>query len=162
DASDFAANQKGWALAVAIDGRAQPTQFNSLVGSAQVNEQTTGLTTGYNALAIAKNSAGAAARNSDGTTTDLIFDDTNYDRLAASGGAWTGGLNGGANLQILTLADTYLLRTPGNNPNNRPPIAEFEPIEAFIEARHATGANVRLDGRVSSDPDGPDDPLSFK
>lgn len=267
DANDFAANQKGWVLAMAIDGRAQPTQFNNLIGSAQVNEQTAGLTTGYNALAIAKNSAGAAARNSDGTTTDLIFDDTNYDRLpatlalngvpnqtenatmfgyarppisfmetpnirgslgvtlyddflasfgatlgqlevrlgqvranaqaplltntiqkghrgwfklnssspvfpwfnnlavtrlAASGGTWTGGLNGGANLQILTLSDTYLLRTPGNNPNNRPPLAEFEPIEAIIEARHATGANVRLDGRVSSDPDGPDDPLSFK
>lgn len=267
DANDFAANQKGWVLAMAIDGRAQPTQFNNLIGSAQVNEQTAGMTTGYNALAIAKNSAGAAARNSDGTTTDLVFDDTNYDRLPAtlalngvpnqtenatmfgyarppisfmetpntrgslgvtlyddflasfgatlgqlevrlgqvranaqsplltntiqkghrgwfklnssspvfpwfnnlavtrllaSGGAWTGGLNGGANLHILTLADTYLLRTPGNNPNNRPPIAEFEPIDAIIEARHATGANVRLDGRVSSDPDGPDDPLSFK
>lgn len=267
DANDFAANQKGWALAMAIDGRAQPTQFNNLIGSAQVSEQTAGLATGYNALAIAKNSAGAAARNSDGTTTDLIFDDTNYDRLPATlalngvpnqtenatmfgfarppisfmetpntrgslgvtlyddflasfgatlgqlevrlgqvranaqaplltntiqkghrgwfklnssspvfpwfnnlattrlsvaGSAWAGGVNGGANLHVLTLGDTYLLRTPGNNPNNRPPIAEFEPIEAFMEARFPTGANVRLDGRVSSDPDGPDDPLSFK
>ncbi len=267
DANEFAANQKGWVLAVAIDGRAQPTQFNNLIGSAQVNEQTAGLTTGYNALAVAKNSAGAAARNSDGTTTDLIFDDANYDRLpatlalngvanqtenatmfgfarppislmetpntrgslgvtlyddllasfgatlgqlevrlgqiranaqaplltstiqkghrgwfklnssspvfpwfnnlavtrlAVSGASWTGGLNGGANLHLLTLADTYLLRTPGNNPNNRPPLAEFEPIETFIEARLPTGVNVRLDGRVSSDPDGPDDPLSFK
>lgn len=267
DANDFAANQKGWVFAVAIDGRAQPTQFNNLIGSAQINEQTAGMATGYNSLAIAKNSVGAAVRNSDGTTTDLIFDDTNYDRLpatlalngvwnqtenatmfgfarppisfmetpntrgslavtlyddflasfgatlgllevrlgqvranaqsplltntiqkghrgwlklnssspvfpwvnnlaptrlATNGAAWTGGLNGGANLHILTLADTYLLRTPGNNPNNRPPIAEFEPIEAFVEARYATGANVRLDGRVSSDPDGPDDPLSFK
>lgn len=267
DANEFAANQKGWVFAMAIDGRAQPTQFNFLIGSAQINEQTAGLATGYNALALAKNSAGAAARNSDGSTTDLIFDDTNYDRLpatlalngvwnqtenatmlgfarppisfmetpntrgslaltlyddflasfgatlgqlevrlgqvrantqappltnsiqkghrgwlklnssspvfpwfnnlaatrlAVSGSAWTGGLNGGANPHVLTLADNYLLRTPGNNPNNRPPIAEFEPIAAFIEARHATGANVRLDGRVSSDPDGPDDPLSFK
>jgi hypothetical protein len=267
NANDFAANQKGWVAAIAIDGRAQPFQYNYLIGSAQVSEHTTGLATGYNALAVAKNSAGAATRNGDGLTTDLIFDDANYDRLPATlalngvpnqqdnttffgfarpplslletpnirgslnvtlyddllasfgatvgqlevrlgqvrsnlqsppitstiqkghrgwlklasaspifawfnnlagtpfgagGGAWTGGLNGGANLHILTLADTFLVRTPGNNPNNRPPIAEFEPIDAVMEARSNKGVNVRLDGRVSSDPDGPDDPLSFK
>ena len=267
NANNFAANQKGWVLAMAIDGRAQPTQFNFLIGSAQVSEQTAGLVTGYNALALAKNSVGAAPRNSDGTTTDLVFDDTNYDRLpatlalngvpnqtdnatafgfarpplsfmetpntrgslgvtmyddlfaqfgavlgqletrlgqirpnanaqpitntiqrghrgwfklnsstpifpwfnnlastplAVANGAWTGGLNGGANLHVLTLSDTYLLRTPGNNPNNHPPVADFEPIAPIQEARFATGVNVRLDGRVSSDPDGPDDPLSFK
>jgi hypothetical protein len=268
DANDFAANQKGWVFVMAIDGRAQPFQFNFIIGSAQVSEQTTGMVTGYNALALAKNSAGAAARNSDGVTTDLLFDGINYDRLPATlalngvanqtdnttsfgfarpplslletpnargslgvtlyddllasfgatigqievklsqvrnnaqaplltstiqkghrgwlklsssapifawfnnqaeapfaaggGAAWTGGLKGGTNLQILTLADTYLLRTPGNNPGNRPPIAEFEPIDAVLEARSNKGANVRLDGRVSSDPDGEDDPLSFK
>ena len=265
--NEFAANQKGWVMATAIDGRAQPFQYNYLIGSAVVNEQTTGLVTGYNALALSKNLAGAAARNSDGITTDLIFDDTNYDRLPATlglngvpnqqdntttfgfarpplsileapntrgslgvtlyddllasfgatlgqlevklgnvrnnaqappitntiqkghrgwfkvnssapifawfnnlagvrfstaEGAWTGGFNGGANLHVLTLADTYLLRTPGNNPNNRPPEADFEPIDAVMEARWPNGINVRLDGRVSSDPDGEDDPLSFK
>jgi hypothetical protein len=268
NAADFAANQKGWVLALAIDGRAQPTQFNFIIGSAQVSEQTTGLVAGYNALAFAKNSTGAVARNSDAVTTDLVFDGNTYDRMPATlglngvnnqqdnttmlgffrppvslletpntrgslgvtlyddllaffgatlgqlevrlgtvrtnaqtppltntilrghrgwlklnsstpifgwfnnlantrltvsdGGAWTGGVYGGANLHILTLSDLYLLRTPGNNPNNRPPVAEHEPIDAVIEARHPTGANVRLDGRVSSDPDGPDDPLSFK
>lgn len=269
NANDFAANQKGWLLAVAIDGRAQPAQHNFLIGSAQVSEQITGQATSYNAIALAKNSAGAAPRNSDGVTTDLHFDDTMYDRLPAAcalngvpnqqdnlttfgfarppisiletpntrgslsvtlydellasfsatlgpiearlgtvrsnlqtppitntllkgqrgwlklnsstpifpwynnlvnpsgrftvaNEAWTGGLHGGANLHILTLADNYLLRTPGNNPNNRPPSAAFDSIEAVLEARSASGVNVRLDGRVSRDPDGADDPLSFK
>lgn len=267
DVNEYAANQKGWVMAMAIDGRAQPFQYNYVLGSAVVKEQTAGLVTGYNALALAKNSTGAAARNSDGVTTDLIFDDTNYDRLPATlalngvpnqqdtttnfgfarpplsvletpntrgslgvtlyddllasfgatlgqlevklgnvrnnasappitntiqkghrgwfkvnssspifawfnnlastpfsgtGGTWTGGFNGGANLHILTLTDNYLLRTPGNNPNNRPPEADFEPIDAVMEARWPSGINVRLDGRISRDPDGEDDPLSFK
>jgi hypothetical protein len=269
DANEFAANQKGWLMAVAIDWRAQPTQYNYLIGSAQVTEQTTGLVASYNAIALGKNSTGAAQRNSDGETTDLIFDGTMYDRLpavyalngvpnqvdnqttfgfarppisiletpntrgslavtfydhllasfgatlgllevklgtvrtnatappitntllkgqrgwlklnatspifpwynnlvnpsgrfAVTNGVWTGGLPGGTNLHVLTLADTYLLRTPGNNPNNRPPVAEFEAFEPVLEARSATGVNVRLDGRVSRDPDGVDDPLSFK
>jgi hypothetical protein len=269
DANEYAANQKGWMMAVAIDGRAQPIQYNYLIGSAQVAEQTTGLVASYNAIALAKNSAGAVPRNSDGATTDLLFNDTDYDRLPAafalngvpsqqdnqttigfarppisiletpntrgslpvtfyddllasfgatlgpleaklgtlrnnaqsqpitntllkghrgwlkfnattpifpwynnlvnppgrltvSSGTWAGGLHGGANLHILTYAESYLLRTPGNNPNNQPPVADFETIDAVMEARSATGVNVRLDGRVSRDPNGADDPLSFK
>lgn len=269
DANEYAANQKGWMMAVAIDWRAQPTQYNFLIGSVQVAEQTTGLVTSYNAFALAKNSPGAVPRNSDGATSDLVFDGATYDRLPAafalngvpnqqdnqtsfgfarppisiletpntrgslavtfydqllasfnatlgvleaklgtvrpsanaqpitntllrgqrgwlklnatspifpwynnlvnpngrltvSGSSWTGGLHGGTNLHILTLATTYLLRTPGNNPNNHPPVAEFDAVDPIMEARLATGVNVRLDARVSRDPDGPDDPLSFK
>jgi hypothetical protein len=269
NAQDFAPNQKGWVMAVAIDGRAQMTQHNFLIGSAVVSEQTTGVTTGYNALAVAKNSTGVVARNEDGMTANVRFNDEVYDRLPATlalngvqnqtdvttffgfgrppasmfdapntrglinvtmydqllaaasavvgtietrlgliranaqtppiattiqrgqrgwmkitssvpllawhnglantrftvpatGGNWTGGFFGGGNVHTLTTANDYILRAAANNPNNRPPVAEFESIPAEIEARSGAGVNVRLDGRISHDPDGEDDPLSFK
>lgn len=81
--ADFAPNQKGWMLAVAIDARALPVKFNFLIGSAQVKEQN-GATFGYNALALAKNAGGSVPRNEDVLTSDLKFDDENYDRLPST------------------------------------------------------------------------------
>ena len=78
-----AANQKGWVLAVAIDARALPVKFNFLIGSARVKEQN-GASFGYNALAVAKNSAGSVPRNEDVLTSDLKFDDENFDRLPST------------------------------------------------------------------------------
>ncbi|HMX25206.1 MAG TPA: HYR domain-containing protein, partial [Blastocatellia bacterium] len=80
---DFAPNQKGWMLAVAIDARALPIKFNFLIGSARVKEQG-GAAFGYNALALAKNSSGSVPRNEDVLTSDLKFDDENYDRLPST------------------------------------------------------------------------------
>jgi hypothetical protein len=80
---DFAANQKGWLFAAAIDSRALPVNFNFLIGSARVKEQN-GASFGYNALAAAKNAPGSVPRNSDVQTSDLKFDDQNYDRLPAT------------------------------------------------------------------------------
>lgn len=80
---DFAANQKGWVLAMAIDARALPVKFNFLIGSGRVKEQN-GAAFGYNALAVAKNSAGSVPRNEDIQTSDLKFDDENYDRLPST------------------------------------------------------------------------------
>jgi hypothetical protein len=80
---DFAANQKGWLFAMAIDARALPLNFNFLIGGARVKEQN-GVSFGYNALAAAKNAPGAVPRNDDIQTSDIKFDDTNYDRLPAT------------------------------------------------------------------------------
>lgn len=79
-ASDVAPNQRGWVMAMAINSGAQASKFNYLIGSSQVIEAS-GLTTTFNALAVAKNSDGAVARNSDLITADLIFDDAQFDRL---------------------------------------------------------------------------------
>ncbi len=78
--NDLAPNQRGWVMVVAIDGRALPVQFNHLIGSAQVYEAG-GERASFNALAIAKNSAGAVQRNNDLETADLVFNDEVYDRL---------------------------------------------------------------------------------
>ncbi len=80
---DFAANQKGWLFAMAIDARALPLNFNFLIGSARVKEQN-GASFGYNALAVAKNAPGTVPRNEDVQTSNLKFDDQNYDRLPAT------------------------------------------------------------------------------
>ena len=267
NAQDLAPHQKGWMIAVAIDGRAQMTQHNFLIGSAVVSEQTAGVTTGYNALALAKNAAGVIARNDDSATANMRFNDLVYDRLpgtlalnavqnqtdvttffgfgrppaslfdapntrglinvtmyddllaafgatvgqletrlglmranaqtppvattiqrghrgwlkvlssvplfvwhnsfanarfATGGSGWTGGFFGGGNAHTLTTANDFSLKSAANNPNNRAPIADFESIDVFNEARSDKGVNLRLDGRISSDPDGADDPLSFK
>lgn len=265
--AELAANQKGWILAMAIDNRALPLNFNFLIGSALVREQN-GQAAGYNALAVAKNNAGTVPRNDDVQTSDLKFNDEIYDRLPATlaiaglpsqldnqtilgfarppanildpvntrgsvlvtvydellasasatagqtenrvgllrtniqappitntilkghrgwmkltpgtpifawtnntanatfatqaaSSNWTGGLNGGTGLHILATADSFVLKTVATNPNNHAPTANFESIAVYNEARGPKGVIVRLDGRVSTDPD-VDDPLSYK
>ncbi len=81
--------------------------------------------------------------------------------VTAPEGDWTGGLSGGGNFQILTTADSYLLKTASTNPNNHAPIAGSVPIGIMVEARRATGTIVRLDALYTSDPD-PDDPLTYQ
>jgi HYR domain/PKD domain len=83
DPAQFALNQKGWIVALALDSQSKPVNFNFLIGSAQVREQN-GASSGYNALAIAKNSPGAVPRNEDGQTADLRFNDAEYDRLPST------------------------------------------------------------------------------
>ena len=83
NAQAIAPDQHGWVMAMVIDVRALPINFNYLIGSAQVNEPG-GQTCGFNALAIARNAAGTVPRNSDVQTSDILFDDTNYDRLPAT------------------------------------------------------------------------------
>lgn len=80
---ELAPNQRGWVMVMAIDGRALPTQFNYLIGSAQVSE-TSGQKSSFNALAIAKNKSGSVSRNNDLQTVDLLFNDEVYDRLPAT------------------------------------------------------------------------------
>jgi len=83
DPSQFAPNQKGWVFVIAIDGRSLPVNFNFLIGSGLTREQDGGVS-GYNALAIAKNSPGAVPRNDDVLTADLIFNGAEYDRLPST------------------------------------------------------------------------------
>lgn len=83
DPNDLAPEQRGWVMVMAIDNRALPTQFNHLIGSAQVNE-TGGRQASFNAIAIAKNTPGAAARDEDGVTASLQFNDEIYDRWLAT------------------------------------------------------------------------------
>ncbi|MFM8396068.1 MAG: hypothetical protein ACKOB4_19280, partial [Acidobacteriota bacterium] len=83
DPQEFLPNQKGWVIAIAIDLRALPLNFNNLIGSSQVTEQS-GARNGYAALAIAKNSTGSVPRNNDIQTSDINFNDLDYDRLPAT------------------------------------------------------------------------------
>ncbi|HKQ75592.1 MAG TPA: PKD domain-containing protein [Blastocatellia bacterium] len=83
DPAQFAPNQKGWVFAMAVDGRALPTNFNFLIGSGQAREQGGGAS-GYTALAIAKNSPGSVPRNSDVMTADILFNGAQYDRLPST------------------------------------------------------------------------------
>ncbi len=254
NAQDVAPDQRGWVLAVAIDNTALPRQFNYLIGSAQVMEAT-GQAATFNALGIAKYTDGSVPRNDDVLTSDLKFDDLEYDRLPAtvamtalpaqsdvttlfgfrrpndnltlpssargsgniqvfddllhqvsgvmgpyqttlssiktgipsapitknltSGhrgwlklqsstpvfawfsnlasisfsilntGTWAGGHSGGANLFILTTADSFLIRTASTNPATSAPTAIAETIGVYVEQRTADGTIVRLDGRAS-------------
>ncbi|HWQ35491.1 MAG TPA: PKD domain-containing protein [Blastocatellia bacterium] len=86
DLADIAGDQRGWVMAVAIDAGGRPTQFNHLIGSAQVIEgpDSGAASAAYNALAVAKNSVGPVTRNDDAESADLLFDDVNYDRLPAT------------------------------------------------------------------------------
>ena len=269
DPQEFLPNQKGWAIAIAIDLRALPVNFNNLIGSSQVTEQS-GARNGYAALAIGKNSNGSVPRNADVQTSDINFNDLDYDRLPAtlsynglpsqldnittigysrfssdvtavpnlrgliqfilidpaikqyagvlsqlesrisainvtstspavpitqsilSGQrgwiritpstpilSWAGnvatapfaapgiyadyegGMSGYSTPHILSTFGNFTTRTMALNPNNTGPTADFEVIEPVIEARGSMGTIVRLDGRVSTDPD-PEDPLTYR
>jgi hypothetical protein len=83
EAGEVADGQRGWVLALAIDSRAVPIQFNYLIGSAQVGESA-GQRASFNAFAVAKISPGAVERGANVTTADLLFDDVNYERLPAT------------------------------------------------------------------------------
>ena len=82
-AGDLAPDQRGWVMVMAIDNRTLPVQFNYLIGSAQVNE-TGGEKASFNAIAIAKNTPGAVARDVDGATAFLQFNDEVFDRWPAT------------------------------------------------------------------------------
>lgn len=269
DPQDYLPNQKGWVMAMAIDLRALPLNFNNLIGSSQVTEQS-GTRNGYAALAIAKNSTGSVPRNSDVATSDVNFNDLEYDRLPATLGynglpsqldnlttvgysrfssdvtmvpnlrglvqislidpqvkqfsgvlstlesrvsalnitstspavplaqtiisgqrgwlkllpsspilSWannvatapftapgvyadySGGMSGYSTPHVLTTFSGLTTKTMALNPNNTAPTADFEVIDPVIEARSNLGTIVRLDGRVSTDPD-PEDPLTYR
>lgn len=267
DPNDYSPNQKGWVVATVIDGTAKPANFNFLIGSAQVTEQT-GLPAGYNAIAVAKNSAGSAAENPENQTAEILFNDVEYDRLPATlavnglfnqvdnttyvgyfrpptslleapnargsvqvtvhdellgqysaimgnietriglirtsilappivstltrgtrgwlkmapgspilpwvnnkadlafsaqigSGIWSGGIGGGQSFHVLALTDSFSMITNANNPNNNAPVANFESIPVYNEARGVQGTIVRLDGRISTDPDS-EDTLKYK
>ncbi|MFN0119085.1 MAG: HYR domain-containing protein [Blastocatellia bacterium] len=83
EAQDVHPNQRGWVLATAIDTNALPRKFNFLIGSSFV-EDATGPAAAYNAIGIAKYTDGSVPRNDDVLTSDLVFNDIDYDRLPAS------------------------------------------------------------------------------
>ena len=79
---EFFDEQRGWILAVAIDNRALPIQFNHLIGSAQVNEAS-GLRASLNAIAIGKNDPAPLGRLEGMEAAEILFNDAQYDRLQA-------------------------------------------------------------------------------
>lgn len=83
DADKYAPEQRGWIMVAPVDNRALPIEFNHLIGSAQVRE-VGGQRASFNAVAIAKHNSAPAPRNEELQTTDLLFDDENYDRLPAT------------------------------------------------------------------------------
>lgn len=80
---DYVTGQRGWVMAMAINSGAQVSQFNYLIGSVAITDVNQ-LSTSYNALAVGKNSSGVVLRGEDGKTSDLIFDDAEFDRLPAT------------------------------------------------------------------------------
>lgn len=80
---------------------------------------------------------------------------------ANNDGTWTGGFSGGGNLPILGISDSFAIKVQAGNPGNQSPIAEFQGVETFVEARSKSGTIVRLDASPSSDPD-PGDTLTYQ
>ena len=83
--SDFDPGTKGYCIAVACDAQGRPTQFNWLIGNAQIR-QTSPLNSqrfdaSLSALALAKRASGALTPTNN--VAELAFDDTTYDRLPA-------------------------------------------------------------------------------
>ncbi len=83
ESADLNMDQRGWVMVMAIDNRTLPTQFNHLIGSAQVNE-IDGHKTSFNAIAFAKNTPGAVDRDDDIMTASLLFNDEIFDRWPAT------------------------------------------------------------------------------
>lgn len=76
-------------------------------------------------------------------------------------GSWAGGHSGGANLFIMTTADTQQLRVFSINASSKPPTAVAETLNFLIEQRRQDGTIVRLDGRSSFDEDNPTANLKY-
>lgn len=70
----------GYAMVTAINAEGRPTQFNWLIGSASLRDAE-GHESSYNAFAVAKRTAGAAALKGAGSLTEMTFDNVEYDCL---------------------------------------------------------------------------------
>ncbi|MFN0088386.1 MAG: HYR domain-containing protein [Blastocatellia bacterium] len=79
-ASRESAGQTGYAIAMAINSQGLPTQFNWLIGNANLRDGR-GHEASYNAYGAAKRSGGPVAFNDGAQSADLVFDDVEYDRL---------------------------------------------------------------------------------
>ncbi len=99
---DYVTGQRGWVMAMAINSGAQASQFNYLIGSVAITDVNQ-FSTSYNALAVGKNSPGVVPRADDGKTSDLLFDDTEFDRLPATLG-FSGVMNQSFNNSYLAYA----------------------------------------------------------
>jgi len=83
--SDLDPGTKGYCVAVAVDASGQPTQFNWLIGHAQVKQPSPINGTPYDAVmsavAVAKRTSGSVAVANG--AAEMAFDDATYDRLPA-------------------------------------------------------------------------------
>jgi hypothetical protein len=81
--SDLDPGVRGYIVAVATNQQGQPIQFNWLTGNAVIKQPGNNIIGSYStllsALAVAKRNAGAVTPT--GGQSEMIFDDTNYDRL---------------------------------------------------------------------------------
>jgi hypothetical protein len=83
--SEFDPGTTGYCVAVACDAQGNPTQFNWLIGNAQMR-QTSPLNSQFydstlSALALAKRTSGALGATNN--VAEMAFDDVTYDRLPA-------------------------------------------------------------------------------
>lgn len=107
--SDYDPANKGYCIAVASDAQGRPTQFNWLIGNAQIRQTSSLNSQKYDAtlsaLALAKRTTGALTPTNN--VAEMAFDDTTYDRLPAQLAADnlpSPGTNAGnANATLLTL-----------------------------------------------------------
>jgi hypothetical protein len=79
-ASKESPGKTGYVMAVAVNSQGLPTQFNWLIGNANLRDEG-GHEASYNAFAVAKRSGGAVNFNDGATSADIKFDNTEYDRL---------------------------------------------------------------------------------
>lgn len=107
--SEYDPANKGYCIAVACDAQGRPTQFNWLIGNAQLRQTSPVSSQKYDAtlsaLALAKRTTGALTPTNN--VAEMAFDDTTYDRLPSQLAAdnlpsqGTGAAN--ANATLLTL-----------------------------------------------------------
>ncbi|MGE0131723.1 MAG: HYR domain-containing protein [Blastocatellales bacterium] len=73
-------NMTGYVMAVAVNSQGLPAQFNWLIGSASLRDDR-GHEASYNAFTVAKRSGGPVNFNIGGLSSDIKFDNADYDRL---------------------------------------------------------------------------------
>ncbi len=79
-ASRESPGKTGYVMAVAVNSQGLPSQFNWLIGNANLRDGS-GHEASYNAFAVAKRSAGPVSFNDGGSSFDIKFDNTEFDRL---------------------------------------------------------------------------------
>ena len=82
-ASEANPNQTGYLMVMAVSATGVPLQFNWLIGTASYKDAR-GFEASYNAVGVAKRSGGYARANAENTTAELLFNNTEYDRLPKS------------------------------------------------------------------------------
>ncbi len=113
----------GYVMALAVNSQGLPAQFNWLIGNANLRDAA-GHEASYNAFAVAKRSAGPVRFNDGSFSADVIFNNTDYDRLPKLGAI-----------------DNLQNQDPASGPSFKTDVAVFSPMS---DLTGATAGVVKL------------------